>query len=171
MSSSSTQFFVLLGTLMILGLSVYAIYLWRQVFRNNRRILELQQEQRAKLLEAITVISTTMSRGELNPTEGCIRLKVLLEKLDPELLQSPEYKVIEQMYDRSREFATHQTRKALPATERLLQDQAREALEAELKQEVQNAVLALQRLATAYREAEEKKALAAANQSESAKPH
>ncbi|WP_426416412.1 DUF2489 domain-containing protein [Aestuariirhabdus sp. LZHN29] len=158
MSGSFTQLFVLLGTLLIIGLSIYAIVLWRQVYINTRRIQELQQEQRQNLLDAINVISRSMTQDELNPTEGCIRLKLLLEKLDPELLLSPEYKVIEQMYERSREFATHQARNALSAPEKLLQDQAREALENELKLEVRNAAEALQRLDSAYREAAAAKA-------------
>ncbi|RRJ84048.1 DUF2489 domain-containing protein [Aestuariirhabdus litorea] len=164
MSESATELFVLLGTLVIIGLSIYACYLWRQVYLNTRRIRELQQQQRQQLMEAIQIISLSMERQELNPTEGCIRLKVLLEKLDPELLQSPEYRVIEQIYERSRGFATHQARRALPSQERRHQDEAREALEAELKQEVHNAVLALRGLATAYRGVKDREAKSAAHE-------
>ncbi len=151
MSISISQTLVFAGSLLIIGLLIYAVVLWRQVFVNNRKITELQQQQRQQLLDAINIITRTMVEQDLNPTEGCIRLKVLLEKLDPELLESKEFRVIDQMYLRSREFATHKARRSLPITERLIQDQQRETLEEELKQEIQKATKALSNLSAAYK--------------------
>lgn len=151
MTTSTSQIFALIGMLLIIGLSVYAIILWRQVFINNKKIQQLQQQQKQQLLEAINIIARTMVEQDLNSTEGCIRLRVLLEKLDPELLESDEYKVIDDMYQRSKEFATHKARRSLPITERLIQDQQREAMEEELKQEIKNAAQALGNLSAAYK--------------------
>ncbi|GGO86518.1 hypothetical protein GCM10011348_37520 [Marinobacterium nitratireducens] len=98
-----------LGLLVIVALLVYIVRQLgvlkrqRQQQEHERRQLEETQkkarEQRAYLIDSIRVIARAMSEDErLTLTEGCIRLKVLLDNLKPEMHRDPDFEIIEQHY-------------------------------------------------------------------------
>ncbi len=61
------------------------------------------QEQRQYLIDSIRVIARAMSEDEkMTLTEGCIRLKVLLDNLMPELHRNPDFEIISTHYEATR---------------------------------------------------------------------
>ena len=102
-----------LGLLVIVALSVYIVRQLgklkeqrRQQEQNRQRLEEAKskaREQREYMIESIRVIARAMSEDErLTLTEGCIRLKVLIDNLKPEIHQDPDFEIIEQHYQATR---------------------------------------------------------------------
>lgn len=109
MSDSVLYGFSVLGLLVIAGLVVYILRQLKQLKQQrqqqeeNRQRLEAAQkkagEQREYLIDSIRVIARAMSEDDrLTLTEGCIRLKVLLDNLKPEMHRDPDFEIIEQHY-------------------------------------------------------------------------
>lgn len=140
-----------IGLLAIAGLLVFIVRKIaqlrsrrRQAAEDEARLQELQvqarvraQEQRAYLIESIRVIARAMSEDErLTLTEGCIRLKVLLDNLMPELHQNPDFSIIASHYEATRHIPFLDAWKQLDRREQrrfrremeLLENENREAL-------------------------------------------
>jgi len=68
---------------------------------NQQRIEGLQQmlqKQYTQRVDSIGVIVRAMVDNQCEATEGCIRLKQLLDMVEPDLLLRPEYQVIALVY-------------------------------------------------------------------------
>jgi len=98
-----------LGLLLIAALVVMIVRQLKQLNRqrqlqeeNRQRLAQMQQkasEQREYLIDSIRVIARAMSEDDrLTLTEGCIRLKVLLDHLKPEMHLDPDFEIIERHY-------------------------------------------------------------------------
>jgi hypothetical protein len=99
-----------LGVLLIVALSWYIVHLLRaqrqRRTQQQERLAEAEKkarEQREYLISSIRVIARAMSSDEkMTLTEGCIRLKVLLDNLKPELHQNPDFEIIATHYEATR---------------------------------------------------------------------
>lgn len=127
---------VVLAVVLIVALSGVALYMWRKVWlqdaENAQKIAEENQKHltaQAYIVESLTVICHTLLRGEMNISEGAIRLKVLLDNLDEPERGDIAFEAINTLHDAVSRFDTHEVRKALPKIERRLQDAKREAVE------------------------------------------
>ncbi len=59
-------------------------------------------EQRKYLVDSIKILSNAVLHDDkITLTEGCIRLKVMMDNLDPSMHQHPELSVIEEVYNRT----------------------------------------------------------------------
>jgi ubiquitin C-terminal hydrolase len=80
---------------------------------------ERYQEQRAYLIESITVIAKAYGNDEkLTCTEACMRLSTLLQSFSPELLDRPEVSVIRQFHMKTEHIPIKEDWKALSKQER-----------------------------------------------------
>lgn len=100
------------STLLIVALSLFCLVMlmvvlylwWRQRIRlknNQQRIENLQvmlQEQYKHRVDSIRVIANAMDEGQCEFSEGCIRLKMLIDQLDPQLLEREEFAIIGVIY-------------------------------------------------------------------------
>ena len=109
MNESLVYTLIALCCLAILGLS-FVIY--RQIRASKQRISEQKAkeeayaagvaEQKRYLVESIKLISNAILHDDkITMTEGCMRLKVMIDNLDPTLHQVPELDVIEEVYQRT----------------------------------------------------------------------
>ena len=104
MSQTDIVLIAVLSFLCMIMLKVVIYIWWRQRVRlqeNQARIAKLQgmlKEQYEHRVDSIRVIVNAMDEDQCEYTEGCIRLKMLLDQIAPELLQQPEYAIIETMY-------------------------------------------------------------------------
>lgn len=110
MSDSLMFWATVLGLVIIVALSWYIVVHVRALRQQKRKRAELQRqaekkarEQRQYLIDSIRVIARAMSEDEkMTLTEGCIRLKVLLDNLMPELHRNPDFTIISAHYEATR---------------------------------------------------------------------
>ena len=134
------------GVLLIVGLSVFIFRQWRRL-RQHRRAVErtraFQAERRDSMIESIRILAMTLEQEQVEPSEGCIRIKGLLDHVEPQLLQHSPYDVFQTMYEKTEHMPTHEARKQVdPKLIRRL-DEERYALEAEHAEAIREAAVAI----------------------------
>ena len=86
-----------------------------QIIKNAEQQLEQQeqahQQQRAHTIESVQVLAKCMLEDQVELSEGCFRIKVLLDSLAPELYTQEPYKVFNTMYEGLHHMPTHEARK------------------------------------------------------------
>lgn len=92
---------------------------------------KLKSERRSSLIESIRVIATAMLEGQVELSEGCIRIKVLLDHFDASLHKEASLMIFETMYKATEHMPTHQARKNTDKNFIHKLDQQRFALEKE----------------------------------------
>lgn len=134
-------FLIILAVLIVLSLAGYAIYLWGKVKKQQALENELrkqaEQEKKARferIIESVEVIAHAMRTAQCDPSEGVLRLKPLLDVLGQKL---SNYTAMWALYEFVQDMAILEERKALKRNERMRQDLAREAKEAELFEQIQ----------------------------------
>lgn len=142
---SNTTAWLLLGSVVVIvgGLGIYALSLWREVKR--RDLLRHEEVRRANdnCLESLDVIARAMLADQMDLTEGSLRCKVLLEIIDPQLLERPALHVFTEVHRRTAHLHTHSSRQALTPYQRLQEDRQRLAVEDELRTGVLDGALAV----------------------------
>ncbi|MDX1452273.1 MAG: DUF2489 domain-containing protein [Oleiphilaceae bacterium] len=118
MSDSWLYIAIFTGCLMIVGLAVYIVRTLRQIRSVQNEIAQRQASQEAemqayqgRMRESLEVIARTMLDDQVELSEACIRLKVLIDNYDPDLHQQPGFAVFNEMYARLEHMPTHQARK------------------------------------------------------------
>ncbi|MFC6671296.1 DUF2489 domain-containing protein [Marinobacterium aestuariivivens] len=90
------------------------------------------REQRQYLIDSIRVIARAMHDDEkLTLTEGCIRLKVLLDNLKPDLHRNPDFEIIERHYEATRHIPYLDAWRKLERTEQRRYQREMDSLESE----------------------------------------
>ena len=115
---------------------------------NEARILALQemlQKQYQHRVESIAVIASAMKDKQCEYTEGCIRLKQLVEQVEPDLLTQDEFSVIALVFSATEHMPINEQWQQLDKKAKRKFTQQRFALEAEHKDAIHNAVVALQK--------------------------
>jgi len=113
---------------------------------NQARIAGLQdmlKKQYQHRVESIGVIASAMMDKQCEYTEGCIRLKQLVEQVEPELLGQDEFKVIERIYSETEHMPIKEQWKQLDKSAKQKFTQQRLKLEAKHEAAIHAAVVAL----------------------------
>lgn len=121
----NTILLIFMFLLVILGL----LFFIRKQLRSEKERQERIQDELAKaeeaarkhkayLTESIQIISKGVLEEQCGVTEGCIRLKVLIENIAPHLLQHAELKVIQLMFDKTSHIPMLDDWKALSSLEK-----------------------------------------------------
>jgi hypothetical protein len=146
-----TNTLILLLILFCIGMSVViAAIVVRQrkaLKLNQQRIVGLQNmlaKQYTHRVESIILIARAMVDKQCEPTEGCIRLKQLLDQVEPDLLKHEKYQVIAVIYSATEHMPIKEQWKQLENKAKQKYTQQRLAVEAKHAQEIHVAVLALQ---------------------------
>lgn len=149
MSQTDIVLIAVLSFLCMIMLKVVIYIWWRQRIRlkeNQDRIANLQgmlKEQYEHRVDSVRVIVNAMDEGQCEYTEGCIRLKMLLDQIAPELLQQNEYSIIETMYKETEHMPIKEDWKQLDKKVKAKLTNERFALEGEHKDAIAAAVKAL----------------------------
>lgn len=139
-------FVLLLGAAIIACLAFYAGKLLWLLKQQNKRQLQEQQAQQAKVLEkkrylqeSIVLISRAMQEQQCELSEGALRLWVLLDhwpqENKPDAIQL--YPGLYQMYLVVRDMPTHQARKEQDKKLTRQQDKVRQQAEIDLRELIQ----------------------------------
>lgn len=131
-----------LGLVIIAGLGAYAFTLRKEVRRREAFREEEQQRARDNCLENLELVASALLQEQVDITEGAWRCKVLLEILEPRLLEREAFRPFGEVHARTRHLHTHGARQALSPKERFKEDRERLAVEDELRESVLEAARA-----------------------------
>ena len=112
--------FIVIAFFLLIGLSLYAIYLLKQLKIQKELITKAKHER-------------TMQSGECNTSEGVIRLTMLLRPFGKNL---STYPAMANLYEVVRNMPTHDARKLLDKRERMRLDLDRESAEVQFEQDI-----------------------------------
>jgi hypothetical protein len=133
---------IILGLVLIAGLGWFILTKSREIkaFKIQQTQQDVQQkEQRDYLVNSIKVIATTMLDDQVELSEGCIRIKVLIDHFDASLHEVEAFKIFEQMYRDTEHMPTHQARKNTDKNFIHKLDQQRFALEKQHRESIRKA--------------------------------
>ncbi|MFT5722459.1 MAG: hypothetical protein ACI9W6_002788 [Motiliproteus sp.] len=124
------------------GLTIIAALVWlisrqlhaqRQARGAREQVLDEMrvkaQQQRDYLIESVRVISSAVADGQCELTEGCIRLKKLLDHLAPHLHQHESFSIFNQIYEATQHMPILDEWKKLKIKQRFALTRERETLE------------------------------------------
>lgn len=145
MAMSMTTALILggLGLAIIAGLAAYAVTLWREVHRRETFRKEEARRANANCLENLELVASALLQQQVDITEGSWRCKVLLEILDPRLMERDAFRAFGDVHARTRHLHTHEARKALSPKARFQEDRERLAVEEEFRERVLQAARAV----------------------------
>ncbi|WP_369600889.1 DUF2489 domain-containing protein [Hahella sp. SMD15-11] len=128
----------------------YIIKQWRQIHQPPAapkvEVFTPEHKRSPHLLDAresIKVLATCMVTEQIELSEGCIRIKVLLDHLDPDWQADERLKIFATVYGLLEEFPTHSARKAQSKQETFDQDKKRWKIEEEHRSALQAAARVL----------------------------
>ncbi len=100
--------------------------------RREAATMAALEERHQYLQESIRLVAGAILHDEkMTLTEGCIRLKVLLENFRPQLLQQQAYAVITEVHDKTSHIPIKEEWQALPKKLKRSYEQEMRALEAQ----------------------------------------
>lgn len=134
---------IFIAAAILLILSGVAAYYWiklkqvrkqqqAQIAQNQKAWLDRQQE----LAADIRFIANSMLQEQCEITEGCMRLKVLMDHLDQDLAQKTEFQTLQFYYQQTLNMPHHEAYKALNRKEQFNQDKKRFALEDKYREQI-----------------------------------
>lgn len=135
-----------IGVVIIAGLSLFIGRQWqrlRQYRRAVKRTRALQAERRDSMIESIRILAMTLEQEQVEPSEGCIRIKGLLDHVEPELLRHSPYDVFQALYEKTEHMPTHEARQQTDPKRIRRLDEERFALEAEYAEAIREAAMAI----------------------------
>ncbi|WP_431023290.1 DUF2489 domain-containing protein [Halomonas sp. H5] len=133
MSTSLALGLLALALLILAGLSGYAWSLWREVKRREAFRADELRRAHEQCLEGLDAVARAMLSEQVDITEGALRCKVMLEIIDPRLIEREDFRVFGEVHARTAHLHTHSARQALSPRERFKEDKERLAVEDELK--------------------------------------
>ncbi len=108
----------------------------RQQKQNTQENLQAWTGKQEELAADIRFIANSMLQQQCEITEGCLRLKVLMDRLDENLQHQAQFKTIQLHYQKTSDMPHHQAYKALTKKQQFKQDQLRFQLEEQHRQQV-----------------------------------
>ncbi|SDK95677.1 Protein of unknown function [Modicisalibacter muralis] len=142
---NETIAWLMLGSAVVVvgGLGMYALLLWRKVKSRDSFRREEIRRANENCLESLEVIARAMLADQVDLTEGSLRCKVLLEIIDPKLLERPSLRIFAEVHQRTAHLHTHSSRRVLTPLQRLQEDRQRHVVEDELRTGVLDAAHAV----------------------------
>ncbi|WP_086481610.1 DUF2489 domain-containing protein [Oceanospirillum sanctuarii] len=135
MTQQMAVLLAVIAVAIIIALGVYALKLRKQVEQREeerlKALAEVETQARIKTMENIHTVCQALVQGQVDVMEACIRVRTLVDIIEPDWFDKAELKVFAEITRRGEHFATHQARKELPKQERMKQDLERIALEGE----------------------------------------
>lgn len=142
MTTTTALVLFALALAVVAGLGAYAVTLWREVRRRRAFREEELRQAHANCLENLELVASALLQEQVNITEGAWRCKVLLEILDPRLVERPDFVAFAEVHGRTRHLHTHSARQALSPRDRFREDRERLSVEEEFREPVLKAAAA-----------------------------
>lgn len=127
-------FLIILAVLILLSMAGYAISLMLKLRHQQRHLKQAQTARYLNVIESIELIIKAMQQEQCDLSEGVLRLKALLAVLGKNLNR---YVAMWALFELVESMPILDERAKLKRNERMKQDLAREAKEAELSEQIQ----------------------------------
>ncbi|QEW05411.1 DUF2489 domain-containing protein [Nitrincola iocasae] len=131
-----TYLLISVFAVLCVGLGVYIVYLLRQNKQRQRKNTNISEayaasalKQRSYLIDSIRIISRGILEEQCPLAEGCIRIKVLLDNLSPQMHQQDSLAVIELVYGKTEHIPMLDDWKSLSSEQKRKYQQELEAVE------------------------------------------
>ena len=143
MSQNILWIAIAISTLIAIFLLIYSVKMWQKINQLKQANTQIQESQdkvsqttQLKAIESIKHIAQFMAEEQVELSEGCIRIKILLDHVAPELHEHPTFGIFNKMYLATEHMPTHEARKE--ADNKLIRklDMERLKLEAENKEAI-----------------------------------
>lgn len=131
---------ITLTVIIIIVLSFIAGRLWREL--SHRKVMQIKSdleraqketERKEFVEESLRIISKAVVEGQCDLSEGCIRIRMLIDRTDRINHKHEDYKVFFEMYEEIKHFKTHEARKELSKQELYNEDKERYLIEERYK--------------------------------------
>lgn len=150
MSETFLWGFIAVGCVAILGLLIYIKTLMANLRKLKAEQERLQQQAESKqkalqldVVESLKVILSVLLDDQVDLSEGCIRIKVLLDNYDISLHEDERFKIFSVMAAELAHMPTHDARKQVDKKILRKLDEQRFKLEATHRDEIREAAKAL----------------------------
>ncbi|MBD1582399.1 DUF2489 domain-containing protein [Pseudoalteromonas sp. S16_S37] len=140
---------IIIGALIIAGLSFYAgKLLWqlkaqkeliaKRQAEHSEQLVKARQQRNAKLADSINLLARAMKEKQCEYSEGCLRVWVLISQysFSEEIELHTAYPGVHQMYEVVKDMPTHDARKKYSKKEVFKMDSERWRAEQRLEQEI-----------------------------------
>lgn len=111
--------------------------------RRQKKAEAFQAKRRKDMIDSIRVIAMAIEEEQVEYSEGCLRIKGLLDHVAPELMEKPPYRVFMEVYEQLRHMPTHQARQDTEARFVAKMDKERFAVERKYSDEIRGAATAI----------------------------
>ena len=118
-----------LAVAILAGLGAYAATLWREVRRREAFRQEETRRAQQNCLDSLGAIAAAMRAEQVDLIEGALRCKVLLEIIDPSLVERDAFRIFVTVHGETQHLRTHSSRKELTPRQRMDEDRQRLAVE------------------------------------------
>jgi hypothetical protein len=151
MSINMSIVFIIIGSVIVIGLSVYAYSLMAKVKLQQQQQEEVRSKRVASMQESIQTIAFAMQQQQCDLSEGVIRICRLLEAMpvNPHPDYAKDYPYIHELCDKVKSYPTHEARALLTKPQRREQDKERQELESQLESKILIETEALRKLEVA----------------------
>ncbi|WP_416885124.1 DUF2489 domain-containing protein [Marinospirillum sp.] len=132
----------------LIPLAGYALHLHleakRQLALAEEKRSQENRQARINLFENLAIMAQAVEQDQVNLTEACLRIRVLLDLLEEgRYVQREDLQVFDEVHQKAKHLATHQAREDLPPQEREQQDKQRRALEEQYEARIRQGAQAL----------------------------
>ncbi|MCP5208279.1 MAG: DUF2489 domain-containing protein [Hahellaceae bacterium] len=135
-----------LGILCAFVMLVFINKQWTRI-RLGEKIAQQKNEQkeqsRREIKSGLRVLSLSLIEEQIDLAEGCIRIKVLLDAIAPELHNQPDFAVFNMMYEETSHMPTHGARQEMDKRFRRKLDKQRFELESRHRTQIKSAATKL----------------------------
>jgi hypothetical protein len=137
-------FEILTGLIFVISLMSTVIFFLLKKIKvqkeNENKKAQRLKEKEKFILESLDIICRAISEGQCELSEGCIRIRMLMTKSQMIISDKENFKVIFSMYEKLKDFKTHESRNDLTAKERFKEDSLRISIEDQYKEPFVTAV-------------------------------
>lgn len=133
-----------LALAIVAGLAFYAHTLWKEVRRRQAFRDDEMRRARENCLFSLGALAAAMRAEQIDLVEGALRCKVLLEIIDPGLVEREAFRVFSTVHAETRHLHTHSARKELTSRQRMEEDRQRMAVESTHKRALLDAAQAVE---------------------------
>lgn len=141
------QWLLIITGLAMIALLVVFIARQHRIIREDRARTARNQafaaERQQSMVDSIKVLAMAIEQDQVEYSEACLRIKGLLDHVEPALLEQSPYRIFQQIHDRIQHMPTHKARQDTDRKFVEKMDQERFALEQEHADSIRRAATAL----------------------------
>lgn len=111
--------------------------------KRQQKAEAFQTKRRQNMIDSLRVIAMAIEEDQVEYSEACLRIKGLLDHVEPQLMEKPPFRVFMEVYEQLCHMPTHQARQDTDARFVDKMDKERFAVEKRHADEIRHAATAI----------------------------